>query len=844
MKNERKNIMKKNIKKYLSAVISFIMLLNLTTLITYSSQPLDVIDTEPIVNLTENELELPEILTPDAVAGKGHVLRAKDMETELDTATFENIDGSYSTYVFGEPIKYIDENGKVNDKSNALLSTPLGFANVKNDIRVSYPNNIALGIAASYGDYNIRMSPIIPAGVTAGNGVLTSNDGSTVSDKVTYNGVFGNGTRVEYTQTFAGFKEIIVLENDVGISDFSFNLITGGLYIEERDGRLALVDPSTDSTVATLGSLVIWDSEYNYYPGEYSFETVKDNSAYTVTVSCDSINTEDIQYPLYIDPSMTVSDNQDNQNTIYDINPFSFNPNNPNESVYYPETNYWGLYIGKTNGTSDPTARALVKIRNIPDIRDKYKDYTVTSIKYSFTVLMCDANNIPINAHFCMYNWNDATIPVSSYYNNVGEELDEVTLAQKGMSTNGERYEFDITEAMDSWVDGEPNYGIMIKLSNDQDAIVALASAESGITGGYLSNAPYVILNYVNSLDGKIYKLKNVALNNYLSVNGGFAKPEQSMTMASNDDDLEIGSQLWNQEFRLVRAKDKPSQYYINPICSYNGRLTSLGAESETATATIKMYDKSNAYARTFKIRFIENNTAQIVLANNENLVLASSPSGLVCLLTNGSSNNLKWILEYSNSNEIQAFYESMNLHFPYDDPSGTDNDDDTITINSDFGNRDINKDGEPDYHNGLDLDDEVTNVYSMFDGKVIAFNTDWNGEDDNPNDDDSRGFYIIIEATNPNHHVYGNPNIKLRFVFMHLDESASETVKNATGKGLSINQEIEAGTLIGKVGKTGDVTGPHLHISVLIVNSTSTKPKGNCIDPLIFFPDRDFDLD
>lgn len=85
----------------------------------------------------------------------------------------------------------------------------------------------------------------------------------------------------------------------------------------------------------------------------------------------------------------------------------------------------------------------------------------------------------------------------------------------------------------------------------------------------------------------------------------------------------------------------------------------------------------------------------------------------------------------------------------------------------------------------------------AIFKGKVIFANTSYNSSTQLPD----YGYCIIIESdfADP---VSGN---KLRAVYMHLDEKPVLQVKN----------EVEAGDIVGKIGTTGNSTGPHLHLEI-----------------------------
>ena len=89
------------------------------------------------------------------------------------------------------------------------------------------------------------------------------------------------------------------------------------------------------------------------------------------------------------------------------------------------------------------------------------------------------------------------------------------------------------------------------------------------------------------------------------------------------------------------------------------------------------------------------------------------------------------------------------------------------------------------------------TNILAPFAARVTSVGTDAS---------DSRGYHVYIEATDPRFTSFENGN-PLRMVFMHMQSSPY----------VSYGSTIAAGTVLGQVGDTGDSTGPHLHVSLIV---------------------------
>ena len=113
----------------------------------------------------------------------------------------------------------------------------------------------------------------------------------------------------------------------------------------------------------------------------------------------------------------------------------------------------------------------------------------------------------------------------------------------------------------------------------------------------------------------------------------------------------------------------------------------------------------------------------------------------------------------------------------------------------SEFGVRRFINGAPRNRHTGLDIAaPEGTDVYAPLDGIVLLSEEFF-----------YRGNIIYID--------HGNGLVSS---FSHLQKSFVEK-----------NSKVKAGDLIGKVGKTGRVTGPHLHWEVSILGTT--------VDPKLF---------
>ena len=180
-------------------------------------------------NMTLSAADIPASITHETVEAKDHVLRLREQEADLNTVIFQNRDGGKTVYLFGSPVKYVDANGNIRDKSTTLVSENVtvngktyAHSATDNFFGQYYPTMPQNGVMLAFGQYTVEMKPVI-------TGVLTLRDTVVSDNKVTYNKVFGTGTSLVYTPTLNGVKEDIILSAYTGKSSFSFTIKTNGL---------------------------------------------------------------------------------------------------------------------------------------------------------------------------------------------------------------------------------------------------------------------------------------------------------------------------------------------------------------------------------------------------------------------------------------------------------------------------------------------------------------------------------------------------------------------------------------------------------------------------------------
>ena len=297
-------------KRLISALIAFSMSATIAT--TAFAQT----DNSITLNEEQNQLQtvepsqeekisieyanIPEQLDVVELKAQGFSARVKSEETDLSDIVLEKNDGTRALYIFDSPVKYISDDGDVVDKSNKVIKKGNVFKSESNDIEVTLPFSLSSGIAVDDEELNLSMRPISNNNLVR----VLSVGKKSGEESVKYEDVFDEYTDIEYTYTYDGVKEDIILEKYNGTNKFDFELLTNGLELCEDKGVLLLKD-NNGNVRAVIGEIVVFSADNkNNTMGKYQIIEKEKNNCYVISVTVDNeyLTSEKTKYPVTIDP--------------------------------------------------------------------------------------------------------------------------------------------------------------------------------------------------------------------------------------------------------------------------------------------------------------------------------------------------------------------------------------------------------------------------------------------------------------------------------------------------------------------------------------------------------------
>ena len=455
-----------------------------------------------IVRTELTEQNLPDVIDAETAIADGYVARLNSEEQSLSEVVLEKDDGTRALYLFSENVKYIDENGDVADKSNNAVRKGRAFVNEGNDVEIILPATLTAGIAVHSDELNITMKPL-----TDSIGRSLSTAVQTEEDTVLYSDVFDSSTDIEYTYTYSGVKENIILESYNGKNSFDYEVTTGGLTLYEDKGTLLLADENGE-VKATLGEVIVFsaDNKNNTF-GKYTIKELEKNSRYKVTVSVDREYLTDpkTKYPVKIDPNLNTIDYNI---VVHDMQVFK---GKDGKGTSETSAGYSG--VSRVGWTDWGACRTLIKLNNFSFATYKISNsWQIESAYIELRDLMCQGGSgVPIscgqfNGNFWTEKdtrtWNgleaensSLSSPVSVTYGNGN--------SKRNLSDKDQWYNWNITGIVKKWaIDSSlKEKGLQLRTYTtffEDSSVYAEYMKTFSYMQGNANYKPYIKINYIH----------------------------------------------------------------------------------------------------------------------------------------------------------------------------------------------------------------------------------------------------------------------------------------------------------------------------------------------------------
>lgn len=491
--------MKRNIK-----ILSLLMAVLLAFSVFPFSTAYAVEGTETVETQKTEEFALPDIVPEEEAIERGYIGRVKEEEKDNYTFVFKDSENMRTMRVYSHPVKYTDKDGNTKDITLDIQSRPGGgFETKDNSIKTTFGAKLSEGIRLQNEDVDIKLIP-----ANSLNRATLSEDNKTVSYTLDAK------TTLEYSLTYTGFKEDIVVNEYTGQTEYEFLLYTNGLTVKEEMGSFYLADEQGNRK-ANIGDIIIFTAdERNNTLGELSCEEIKPNYAYLLTIHVDAeyLKDEKTVYPIRIDPTLEVT----GTGAIEDVTVYT-------GTSYYSGTSGI-LYVGTD---SDKTYRILMKFPNL-DLTS-FSENQIVNASVELRDVMCQGVHVDVQCRY--YNgsassWSESMI---NYWaavcnvSNIGSVIDTKTIYYGNGNVPGipQRYSFNVTSAAKAWANGThtSQQGFIFKAADEsfsstedrlkyfgsynrsdyQPSLTIQYEIEYDILSGRV-NANYYIKNYGTSL--------------------------------------------------------------------------------------------------------------------------------------------------------------------------------------------------------------------------------------------------------------------------------------------------------------------------------------------------------
>lgn len=470
--------------------------------------------TEPDLIIATDSIDSIICLDQDHKAQYPYAERLYDKEVTLDTIVYSNGDGTETVYFFDEPVKYFNDEGVLDDKSNRLYKvsdfrndmSEYAYASLDNDIKTYYPSKLTseCGLIIETPVASIEMSPM-----SVFSSPICKMDGC-----IEYDGAFDEFTSLKYTPTFSGYKEdLIIYQYSTNV--YSFIMETNGLALTLDGNGSVLILDDKDECYATINPLYVYDSSeegnnitLNNY---YEIEEI-DNSTYLVNIVVDEefLTSPETVYPVIVDPTITINaTGSGSSKSILDT------PIYNGSGVTYQTAGANPTAVLGYVSSSYGSGRLLMRFPGLANQSFWNEYYTINSATLTFNECsgLYDTSVIGVY-NYTGESWDESSVYSNSRWNGVGSLLSTQSFSYPNNTVKS----FNITSAVRSWISnsGAFNKGIIIKNNTNENYIPSRKIFYT--TEGTIK--PYLTVNYQTArpIEDGYYYIKNKNSEKYLQI--------------------------------------------------------------------------------------------------------------------------------------------------------------------------------------------------------------------------------------------------------------------------------------------------------------------------------------
>jgi len=462
------------------------------------------------------DLTLSGVVSQDVIDANGHVRLTENFKDSLYQAEYENTDGTYTTYFFSTPVKYVNDDGKVEYIDTSLKNTGVvdrlkGYSHktTANAIDVYFPASSNGKILLEGEDFSFTQQ-LLNTGNTVKNGC------SIVSNTMQFTAMDTAVPVVAYQPTTTGYMSTITFNSAEDIQPVTL------LVVSEDITALSLAENIVsiiveDETKATIYVDALKDATDGFTQMPVT-DVRKTEKGYTLTFTFSNIP-KDAEYPLSFsyyssvtaslwERTMVQSENPTRGVSITTATMTGSAIQDTVVSEAHPNTNYANEMVLTLDGGVGATYRIYTKFDLSSLVAAGIRYDRILSARYSIyqnfnypALTQYEVGDyFDITLHQVSENYTTSTVTWNTKPDNYEKMLCGASIVWMNSEISNDTsycryYDFMLTSLVQGWMQGIPNYGIVIRMADEAEAAVGYRRfASSYFTTS--ANAPLFAVTY------------------------------------------------------------------------------------------------------------------------------------------------------------------------------------------------------------------------------------------------------------------------------------------------------------------------------------------------------------